>query len=68
MQKIQHIIFIFLLCTTSMGYAQSFVLEDILEDIYNQLNEEHDIPMEIVQEELIDMANHPINLIHTNAS
>ena len=68
MQKIQHIIFIFLLCTTSMGYAQSFVLEDILEDIYNQLNEEHDIPMEIVQEELIDMANHPINLNHTNAS
>ncbi len=67
MRKIKHIFFIFLLCTTCVGYAQSFALEDILEDIYNQLAEEEEIPLEEVQEELMDIAANPINLNNTNA-
>lgn len=67
MRKIKHIFFIFLLCTTCVGYAQSVALEDILEDIYNQLAEEEEIPLEEVQEELMDIAANPINLNNTNA-
>ena len=67
MRKIKHIFFIFLLCTTGVGYAQSVALEDILEDIYNQLAEEEEIPLEEVQEELMDIAANPINLNNTNA-
>ncbi len=67
MRNIKHIFFIFLLCTTCVGYAQSVALEDILEDIYNQLAEEEEIPLEEVQEELMDIVANPINLNNTNA-
>ena len=67
MLKIKHIISIFMLCAACLGYAQSFMLQDILEDIYNQLSEEGDIPLEELQEELLELASYPINLNQTTA-
>ena len=46
--------------------AQSFSLQDILEDIYGQLAE-YGIAMDDVAEQLMDIAENPINLNHTNA-
>ena len=67
MLKIKHITSIFMLCAACLGYAQSFMLQDILEDIYNQLSEEGDIPLEELQEELLELASYPINLNQTTA-
>ncbi len=53
---------------TSSIHAESFTLYDILEDIYNQLSEDGEIPLEDVQEELIEIAQNPINLNHTTAN
>lgn len=53
---------------TSSIHAESFTLDDILEDIYNQLSEDGEIPLEDVQEELIEIAQNPINLNHTTAN
>lgn len=53
---------------TSSIHAESFTLDDILEDIYNQLSEDGEIPMEDVQEELIEIAQNPINLNQTTAN
>ena len=53
---------------TSSIHAESFTLYDILEDIYNQLSEDGEIPLEDVQEELIEIAQNPINLNQTTAN
>lgn len=53
---------------TSSIHAESFTLDDILEDIYNQLSEDGEIPLEDVQEELIEIAQNPINLNQTTAN
>lgn len=48
--------------------AQTVHLEDILTDIYSQLAEDGDTPpLEDLQEQLIDIANHPIDLNNTHA-
>ena len=52
----------------ALSYKQPVSIDDILEDIYNQLAEEGDVPMEEVQEELLDLAANPINLNHTTAN
>jgi hypothetical protein len=49
-------------------YAQSFTLDDILEDIYNQLSEDGEAPLESLQEDLLEIAANPINLNNTNAN
>ncbi|MBQ9144545.1 MAG: hypothetical protein IJX60_06315 [Paludibacteraceae bacterium] len=49
-------------------HAESFSLDAILEDIYNQLSEDGEIPLEDVQEELIEIAQNPINLNQTTAN
>ncbi|MBQ8386854.1 MAG: hypothetical protein IJX48_05330 [Paludibacteraceae bacterium] len=53
---------------TSSIHAEAFTLDDILEDIYNQLSEDGEIPLEDVQEELIEIAQNPINLNQTTAN
>ena len=53
---------------TSSIHAESFTLDDILEDIYNQLSEDGEIPLEDVQEELIEIAQNPINLNQTTVN
>ena len=65
-RKIEIVILLVLFCV-STTYSQSFSLEDILEDIYNELSEEGEVPLEEVQEELLELASHPINLNQTTA-
>ncbi|MBR2450359.1 MAG: helix-hairpin-helix domain-containing protein [Paludibacteraceae bacterium] len=48
-------------------HAEPFSLDAILEDIYNQLSEDGEAPLEDIQEELLDIAAHPINLNQTTA-
>lgn len=68
MNKACQIIITLIICfVVSTLYAQTFTLDDILEDIYNQLSEEGDIPLEELQEQLLDIANYPINLNNTSA-
>lgn len=67
MRKIKYIIW-GLLCVVQAMYGQVFTLDDVLEDVYNQLEEEGEMEaLEDVQEELMDIAANPINLNHTNA-
>ena len=66
MKKIIYIIFLFFFFL-SIAYAQTYNLEDILEDIYNQLSEDGEAP-EFIQEELIEIAQNPINLNQTTAN
>lgn len=68
MKRAWIIIFFFISCMTSSIHAESFTLDDILEDIYNQLSEDGEIPLEDVQEELIEIAQNPINLNQTTAN
>ena len=68
MKRIYHIFSILLLCSISVVYAQSFTLDDILEDIYNQLSEDGEAPLESLQEDLLEIAANPINLNNTNAN
>lgn len=57
-----------MLCIASMVSAQSFTIDDVLEDIYNQLSEDGEVPLDNLQEELIEISTHPINLNNTNAA
>lgn len=52
----------------STQYAQSFSLDNVLEDICNQLSEEGEVPAEDIQEELLEIAACPIDLNHTSAN
>lgn len=68
MKRVWIIAFVFVSCMTLTIHAESFTLDDILEDIYNQLSEDGEIPLEDVQEELIEIAQNPINLNQTTAN
>ena len=58
---------VIILCLVTVGLtAQSFSLQDILEDIYDQMAED-EMPMEDMAEQLMEIAAHPINLNQTNA-
>ena len=67
MKRVWIIAFVFVSCMTLTIHAESFSLDAILEDIYNQLSEDGEIPLEDVQEDLLDIAAHPINLNQTTA-
>lgn len=51
-------------CVNSL--AQTVSLHDILEDIYGQMAEDNYLPMEDLTEQLINLAENPINLNNTN--
>ncbi len=68
MKRVWIIAFVFVSCMTLTIHAESFSLDAIIEDIYNQLSEDGEIPLEDVQEELIEIAQNPINLNHTTAN
>ena len=61
------ILIIFGWCCNIFLLAQSFDIENVLEDIYNQLSEDDEVLQEDLQEQLMGIAAHPINLNHTNA-
>ncbi len=67
MKRVWIIVFVFVSCMTLTIHAESFSLDAILEDIYNQLSEDGEAPLEDIQEELLDIAAHPINLNQTTA-
>ena len=48
-------------------HGQNVAIEDVIEDIFNQLSEEDEVVQEEVQEQLMNIAAHPIDLNHTNA-
>ena len=52
MKRVVQILVVLIIFSISVAYAQTFTLDDILEDIYNQLSEEGEVPLEEVQEEL----------------
>ena len=56
-----------MLCVVMTAYGNDFSIDDVLEDIYNQLCEEEQTPMEDWNEQLLEIAANPINLNHTNA-
>ena len=68
MKRVWIIIFFFISCMTSSIHAESFTLDDILEDIYNFLSEDGEPPGEEIMEELIEIAQNPINLNQTTAN
>lgn len=67
MNKICLIIFVLLCFGSHYSIADSFQIEDVLEDIYNQLSEDDEILQEDLQEQLMNILAHPINLNSTNA-
>ena len=71
MKRVWIIVFVFVSCMSLTIHAESFsldaILDAILEDIYNQLSEDGEAPLEDIQEELLDIAAHPINLNQTTA-
>ena len=67
MNKIWLIIFVLLWFGSHYSIADSFQIEDVLEDIYNQLSEDDEILQEDLQEQLMNILAHPINLNSTNA-
>ena len=54
-----------LVAQTDDGF--SYGLSEVLEDIYNQLAEAYEIPMEDLTEQLMDIAANPIDLNQTNS-
>ena len=67
MREIKWILSLVGLCVVLAMHGQSVVIEDVLEDIYNQLSEDDEILQEDVQEQLMNIAANPIDLNHTNA-
>ena len=68
MKRVGIVIIVFALCMVLPIHAESFSLDEILEDIYNQLSEDGEVPMEDIQEELMEIAENPIDLNHTTAN
>ena len=67
MREIKWILSLVGLCVVLAMHGQSVVIEDVLEDIYNQLSEDDEILQEDVQEQLMNIAANPIDLNNTNA-
>ena len=62
MQKITRYIALLLLCFATTAVAQDLPVEDIISDIYREIADDADIPFEQLEEDLLNLAQHPINL------
>ena len=68
MSKIGRVFILFWMCIAVAVYGQDIRVEDVLEDIFNQLEEEEwNLPYEDIEEELLEIAANPIDLNQTNA-
>ena len=68
MSKIGRVFILFWMCIAVAVYGQDIRVEDVLEDIFNQLEEEEwNSPYEDIEEELLEIAANPIDLNQTNA-
>ena len=62
MKKIGRIFLCFSLCVAMVAHGQDIRMEDVLEDIFNQLSEDGDLPYEDIEEELLSIADNPMDL------
>ena len=62
MNKIRRIFLCFGLCVAITMHGQDIRIEDVLEDIFNQLSEDGDLPYEDIEEELLNIAANPMDL------
>ena len=67
MRRAKWILSLIMLCMAVAMHGQNVAIEDVIEDIFNQLSEEDEVVQEEVQEQLMNIAAHPIDLNHTNA-
>ena len=68
MSKIGRVFILFWMCIAVAVYGQDIRVGDVLEDIFNQLEEEEwNLPYEDIEEELLEIAANPIDLNQTNA-
>lgn len=62
MNKIRRIFIFFGLCVAMATLGQDIRVEDVLEDIFNQLSEDGDLAYEDIEEELLSLAENPMDL------
>ena len=62
MNKIRRIFIFFGLCVAMATFGQDIRVEDVLEDIFNQLSEDGDLAYEDIEEELLSIAENPMDL------
>ncbi len=62
MNKIRRIFIFFGLCVAMATLGQDIRIEDMLEDIFNQLSEDGDLAYEDIEEELLSIAENPMDL------
>ena len=62
MNKIRRIFLCFGLCMAIAMYGQDIRVEAVLEDLLNQLAEDGDLPYEDIEEELLSIAENPMDL------
>ena len=68
MSKIGRVFILFWLCMAMAVQGQDISMEEVLEDVFNQLDEEGgNLPYEDIEEELLEIAANPIDLNQTNA-
>ena len=62
MTAIRRIIICLGLCVAVATFGQDIRVEDVLEDIFNQLSEDGDLAYEDIEEELLSIAENPMDL------
>ena len=62
MNKIRRIFIFFGLCVAMATLGQDIRVEDVLEDIFNHLSEDGDLAYEDIEEELLSIAENPMDL------
>ena len=62
MNKIRRIIMCMGLCVAMATYGQDVRVEQVMEDIFNQLSEDGDFSYEDIEEELLSIADNPMDL------
>ena len=62
MTAIRRIIICLGLCVAIVTFGQDIRVEDVLEDIFNQLSEDGDLAYEDIEEELLSIAENPMDL------
>lgn len=62
MTQIRYIWMCLAICVTMTAHCQEFRLDDVLEDIFHQLSEDGEWSYEEIEEELLSIAQNPMNL------
>ena len=62
MTQIRYIWMCLAICVTMTAHSQEFRLDDVLEDIFHQLSEDGEWSYEEIEEELLSIAQNPMNL------